>query len=314
MSEPTLPLRRREQRRALRPTCDSTAGTPTLAVAAALALALAGAGCSATTPFDDPSGLDRNRHIELDGADNFRDMGGYSTEDGRRVRWGKLFRSDDLTRLSPDDLEVLEALGIRMVCDFRSRRERKHEPDRLPRRRPNVEALEITMDDADPQTVRGRVLSGTLDEHDYRAVMTKGYRSFVAKHTPQFASLLRSLTDSTNIPALVHCTGGKDRAGFAAALVLRTLGVPKETVMADYLLTNNYTERKREHQLWLIWFASLFRVSPESARPLMRANPAYLDAAFAEIDTRYGSFDAYVENGLGLDETDVEHLRSMLLE
>ena len=103
------------------------------------------------------------------------------------------------------------------------------------------------------------------------------------------------------MPALFHCTAGKDRTGFAAALVLLALGVPRETVLEDYLLTNRYRERFDRRVLRWVPLASLFRTRAEDMRPLLEARPEYLEAAFQVMEEEYGGVDGYLERGLGVD-------------
>src|SRR4029450_8662542 len=113
----------------------------------------------------------------------------------------------------------------------------------------------------------------------------------------------------SQLPALVHCTAGKDRTGFAAAVVLRTLGVPEETVYEDFMLTNTYTASQIERTLWIIRLVSLFRTDPEKVRPVLGAERAYLEAAFDEIRKDYGSFDEYRRKALGFDDAETAAFR-----
>ena len=112
----------------------------------------------------------------------------------------------------------------------------------------------------------------------------------------------------------MHCTAGKDRAGFASALLLSVLGVPRETVMEDFLLTNVYTAQKTESRLRRIELMSFFRADSDALRPRFGVEPAYLEAAFGEIDARHGDFDTYRRVALGLDDAEVEAFRALVLE
>jgi protein-tyrosine phosphatase len=126
--------------------------------------------------------------------------------------------------------------------------------------------------------------------------------------------MFERIVQPENLPALVHCTAGKDRAGFASAMVLSVLGVPRETVMEDFLLTNHYTAADTEKRLFQIELFSLFRVDGDALRPLFGVEPAYLDAAFEAIEARYGDFETYRREALGLDDAEVEAFRASLLE
>ena len=256
----------------------------------------------------------KQRHVALEGAQNFRDLGGYATDDGRHVRWGLLYRSDNLSELTDADLERLRALGLRLVCDFRSSEEKDEAPDRLPAADPPaVAALPIFDASFSPSGLREQLTSGELDV-DLRAMLTEANRLFATRFAPQYAAMFERITQPENLPALVHCTAGKDRAGFASATILRVLGVPEETVYEDFLLTNHYTGAKIEQTLWTIRLVSLFRVDPDQVRPVLGVERGYLAAAFDEIQKEYGSFDAYRRDALGLTDAETEAFRAIALE
>jgi protein-tyrosine phosphatase len=255
------------------------------------------------------------RILPLDGAHNARDLGGYAAEDGRHVRWGLLYRSDALGDLSAEDVAYLGRLGVREVVDFRSDPEREREPDRLPASPAlHVVRRPIFGEALDPRALRDRLLSGHARADEMRSLLVEANRAFATNFAPVYAGFLRDLADPTNLPALFHCTAGKDRAGFAAAALLLALGVPRETVMQDYLLSNAASESSTRRTLWLVRVFSFFRTDPDDARPLLEARPEYLQAAFDTIDSRYGGDEAFLRNGLGLDPATLTRLRTNLLE
>ncbi len=256
----------------------------------------------------------RQRHVVLDGAQNFRDLGGYETDDGRRVRWKLFYRSDNLAELSDADLTRLKQLGIRLICDFRSPDERGEAPDRLPEPRPRVAELEIFDEAFAMKGFRERLGSGDLGDLDLRQALIEGNRLFAAKFAPVYAAMFERLSQSENLPALIHCTAGKDRAGFGAAMILSVLGVSRETVLEDFLLTNFYTAEKIERTLWMIRLMSLFQIDAERVRPALGVERAYLEAAFDEIGKRYGDFDRYRREALGLDDAELAAFRALALE
>ncbi|MGH7289213.1 MAG: tyrosine-protein phosphatase [Myxococcota bacterium] len=257
----------------------------------------------------------KRRHVALEGANNFRDLGGYATADGRTVRWGLLYRSDNLSHLTDADLATLSRLGIKLVCDFRSAPEKAEEPDRLPAESPpQVAELPIFDESFSPSAFRERLMSGDLEDLDLRKALTDANRLFATRFAPQYAEMLELVSRPAELPALVHCTGGKDRAGFASAVILRTLGVPEETVFEDFLLTNHYTADHIERTLWRIRLASLFRVDPERVRPVLSVERGYLAAAFEEIAAKYGSFDGYRREALDFSDAQTEAFRRLALE
>lgn len=255
------------------------------------------------------------RRLALDGTDNFRDLGGYETSDGRRVRWGLLYRSNDLSQLTSRDLEYLSGLGVRLVCDFRSEGERTRQPDRTPTSpAPDFAFLPVSVVGVDPVAMREKIRTGKLSARGLDRVMTAAYRSFVTDFADEYAAMFRRISKPGMLPTILHCTAGKDRAGFAAALALLALGVPEETVFEDYLLTNTYRADYNRFILRVVPIFSLFRTSREELAPLLEARPGYLRAALDAIDANYGSLDRYLEDGLGVTPADRERMRAIFLE
>ena len=223
----------------------------------------------------------RARHIVLEGAANFRDLGGYSTEDGRTVKWGTFYRSDMLADLSDADVEKVATLGIRLVCDFRGPEEWQEEPDRLPADpAPEVAHLEIWDPSFSSKGVQ-QAMGDADSEIDLGNLLVEGNRMFAGKFSDRYADMFERITNADNLPALVHCTAGKDRAGFASALILRTLGVPMETIYSDFLLTNHYTAARIEEQVFQIRLFSLFRVDADDLRSLMGVERRFLEVSEA---------------------------------
>lgn len=264
------------------------------------------------------------RRLPLDGPDNFRDLGGYETGDGRRVRWNRLYRSNDLSGLTGEDLQYLAGVGINLICDFRSERERTEAPDRefLPAGAPQVhpeydppEWLNLTVEQTglDPQVVREQIQSGTISAVAMRRVMRRAYRSFVTDYSDQWAELFRKIAVDTNLPTVVHCTAGKDRTGFASALILLALGVPEKTVFEDYMLTNQY--RRNFYAFVLRWVSlySFFRTDPDDLIPLLEARPEYLRESLDAIRENYGTVEAYLDDALDVTPTMMEQIRANLL-
>lgn len=254
------------------------------------------------------------RRLPLEGAHNFRDLGGYETTDGRFVRWGVLYRADDLADLSDEDLEYLAALRLRWVCDFRSEEERTEKPDRLPASDPpTLEVLEISGTSIPMSELRDRIMSGDFEGIDMSEILVEGNRAFATKFAHRYRTLFERIADPERLPAVIHCTAGKDRTGLGAALILLALGVPRDTVFEDYLATNHYVHDETERTLQFIRFASLFRTHPDQIRPLFGVRREYLQAAFDAIEGQYGSVDAYLREALGLTDSERSHLRAAML-
>lgn len=253
------------------------------------------------------------RKLPFAGAHNFRDLGGYTTADGRSVKWGVLYRSDSLADLTDDDLQFMARLGLQQVVDFRSPFEKEEDPDRLPE---DINYVEIPVD-VEGTAVKElfeRIGSGDLEGLDIENMLVKANHAFVTESLAPFQEYIHRLLDPGNLPSVAHCTGGKDRAGFAAAVTLLALGVPRDQVVRDFMLTNTYTEERIERLLWIIRIGSLFRTDPEEVRPLLGVEPRYIEAALQAMESEYGSIEGFVRDGLGLNDQQLQQLRENLLE
>lgn len=262
----------------------------------------------------------RTRHLPLAGAENFRDVGGYATSDGRTVAWGRLFRSSHLGHLTAEDHASIDRLGIRLVCDLRADSERADVANRFPAASPTttgtatkVLSLPIDFPALEPGLVRRRLLGREFAAGAIAETVLAAYRAYVSDYGPVFAQLLAALAEPDHLPALFHCNAGKDRTGFATMVVLLTLGVPRSTIVEDYLLTNQLTRSTTRRRAWLVFLASRLSVRPREMRALLEAREPYLDAAFAEMEARHGSIDAYLHDALGVTDTLRERLRTALL-
>ncbi len=255
-----------------------------------------------------------HRHLEFQGIANFRDLGGYTTEDGRQVRWGSLYRSGQLSDATGRDREDLAGLGLYKLIDFRSRQEREDEPSALPSPTEfRVVELPVLEDENLPQVLAERINTNNFAGFRVDDVMIEANRQFVLNHTPEFSGFMVHVLEAEGRPVLWHCTGGKDRTGFAAAILLRALGVPQDTVMQDYLLSEQYSVEAHRKDLLLLKVLKSDQAA-EVVRELLGVKPGWLQAAFDTIDEEYGSFDNYLLEGLGLGPDDIAELKSHLLE
>ena len=277
-------------------------------ISTALIFLLILSGC-ATHPPSHPS------RVDLLGTRNLRDVGGYATIDGKQVKKGVLYRSDDLADLSSSDLETFAALGVKRVYDLRSEGEIEGDPNRLPEESP-IELVELPMyfPSMDPALMQRKILDGDVKKGEFHQLMMDAYRHFALEERPQLATILRDLSEPGGLPALVHCTHGKDRTGITVAITLRAVGVPQETVVQGYMLSNKFWESEVSRLSCLASCASFFRTPRDEVRALLEVRPEYLEAAFAAIDEHYGSFDNYLDQGLGIDEATLQRLRAALLQ
>jgi protein-tyrosine phosphatase len=249
--------------------------------------------------------ISAERRLPFEGARNLRDLGGYPVAAGGSVRWKVLYRSDSLAELTPADLETLTMLNLHTLIDFRTEAERKIRPNRLPPGLP-LNVVEIGFLAAGGHEMLRNAALGLIDEHDVQAILMAHYQSFPVAHNPEYRQLIAHIERAVGRPVLFHCTSGKDRTGFGAAVILLALGARREAVLEDYVLTNHY-KRDIQHLLSA-------KTSPAVAEALMSAEPRYLRASFKAIDEHYGSDDAYLERGLGLGAERREKLRTFLTE
>jgi len=256
-----------------------------------------------------------HRLVNFEGISNFRDLGGYATADGRTVKWGVLYRSAHLGEATDEDLQALADLGLVALVDFRSAFEKEEEPNRLPQPT-GFAVVEIpTLDGGDnavTDEIRAAFESGDFTGFDPNGFMLEANRQFADRFTPQFSQFLRTVIDADGAPVAWHCSAGKDRTGYAAAILLRILGVPQEQVLEDYALSKEYSLAARRNQILMVRLLQGQEAADKLAI-IMGVEKPWLEAAFAEIDRRWGTFDHYVRDGLGLDEADIARLRGNLL-
>ncbi len=275
--------------------------------------------CSKSTPLDARplpaiASKDVSRKLPFDGAHNFRDLGGYKTVDGREIRRGLLYRSDKLSDLSERDEQYLERLDIRRIVDFRSETERSESPNRIaPDSSIAIVNKPIDVDAAAVDLLAERITASDTSVAEMAQLLIDANRQMVEEFTPVYRDYMQELLQEGNYPTVFHCTAGKDRTGLAAALVLSAVGVPRETIMQDYLATNAYTADYIERMVTLIKVGSLFQANTEAVRALFAVDERYLGEAFAAIDEHYGSMDNYLAEGLGLGDTERQQLRHILL-
>ena len=253
---------------------------------------------------------------KLDSINNFRELGGLPTEDGRQVRSRALFRSGHWGHASEADQEELARLGVRVVIDFRSAQDIEHDgSDRLP---PGTELVLIpTGDPAAADDTRTLIVEGSLEtlrEHfgDGRAeqYMIRGASALVTERPDSYTRFFRRLAEPGCPPALFHCSAGKDRAGWAASSLLLALGVVREHVFDHYLLSNETFDANRQN-------LGLPQADPEVlelVRPLTKVRAEYLEASIRTAEERWGSLDGYFHEGLGLSDEALEQLRTNWLE
>lgn len=253
------------------------------------------------------------RTLNLEAGCNFRDLGGYLTHDGRRIRPGLLFRSGVMSYLTPRDRERVSSLGIRAICDLRRPKERQTEPSHWP-----DASIRVLCWDQGPDPTSSN-LSQCRTPEEAREAMIELYRAMPLSLEPRLRGTFQCLAEG-NVPLIFHCAAGKDRTGLAAALILHALGVPRETILEDYRLTNqavNLEQFLAEHRhagLGLGNPSHPLVVLPREVRQLMMAaHDSYLETALARIEKDHQSIDDYLEAKLGVDHHQRNAIRERVL-
>lgn len=246
---------------------------------------------------------DERRVLDLEGGVNFRDLGGYRTENGQMVKWNTVYRSGSPADLTQADKAELSRLGIRTFCDFRSTEEREKEPNPYVAENSNVEYW--TRDYAMSAGDLMRVLGGPeASAENSRKAMTGLYRTIAQDHAQSYAQMFRYLAEGRT-PLAFNCSAGKDRAGTGAALLLTLLGVPRESVIADYALSDDVVDYRAQMQKAAeknTSYAALSQLPWETVAPLVKSDPIYIKSAFAALEEEYGSVDAFIERELGVTQ------------
>lgn len=237
----------------------------------------------------------------LQGASNFRDVGGYRNAEGRRVRRGQVFRSDHLAGLTDEDLVRLQGLGIGHSLDFRGAAECAATPYALP----GVQRVALTIEPTVIARMQALVAQGVVPTTEETVnLMCETYRDFVNHNAATFGRFLKHLLEQPT-PQVFHCTAGKDRTGFAAALLLSALGVDRPTIEHDYLLTNQLY--KRDTRLEGLGQAHVMKV-------LWQVQSEFLEAAFDAVDQQHGGMRDYLHGAIGLSPQELVALQRLMLE
>ncbi|EEL49991.1 MULTISPECIES: tyrosine-protein phosphatase [Bacillus cereus group] len=253
------------------------------------------------------------RRLPLQGAYNFRDLGGYETSDGRKVKWGKLYRSEELAGLTEWDIAYLQQSGLKLICDYRTDFEVTHKPN------PSIAGarqvcLPVMQDIAKDLNINEFFQVGDLSmlgkPGEYLVKMNQGF----VEGNEAFVRFLQFAQDPKSLPLVNHCTAGKDRTGFGSALVLLLLGVPEETVMQDYLLSNGFREKLNQKMMAFLGAKLQNEESKEILGAMFEARAEYLQAAIDEIKRAFGNVENYAETGLGFTKDQLENMKALLLE
>jgi protein-tyrosine phosphatase len=240
------------------------------------------------------------RHVLLEGAVNFRDVGGYPTRDGRSTAWNKVFRSDGLSELSDADLETIATLGIRSVLDLRTTFE--------------FESGVFPIDKVDVTLSHLPLMESVPDPESFKKIpgfLASTYVEMLEEAGDHVAQALRIVADPANLPAIIHCTVGKDRTGVLVAVILSLLGVANDTIVADYALSAGAMEAVKARLI--ARFPDAEELINDHAAEILSAEGENMIFLLDAVAEKWGSMEAYVAT-IGLSDDDLVALRAALLE
>ena len=245
------------------------------------------------------------RNIQLEGATNFRDLGGYEASEGSKIRKGLIYRSDHLSNLTSSDFNVLNKLGIKTVCDFRSENEMIENPSPF-NQSSSPKLLHIPIKTLGTQDLQELSSREGITSQELANALQSHYVLYVNQHKKKYSSFLENIALG-EIPIVFHCFAGKDRTGFASLLLLGLMGVKKDVIIEDYLLTNKYYKGPTSGSNWN-------EVISEKIKPLFEARIDYINAAFNEIESRYIKIDDFVIKELNINLDIIDKIKNKLLE
>lgn len=239
--------------------------------------------------------IDSTRILQVKGGYNFRDLGGIKTKDGRIIRKNLLFRTDELSNLEPEDLDLLAGLNIQTVIDFRTDQERAKSVDRLPTT--CKQEIQLNIVAANMDAFVEEIKAGNTD---FKKLLLNFYQDLVLGDNAikEYSRFFEILQNTDNLSIIYHCTAGKDRTGIATALILEALQVDWKDIEADYMLSNIFLEKK---------YASYINENPALA-DLFLVRPEYLQRAIEVIIEKYNSVDNYLKTVL---QVDIELMRKL---
>lgn len=252
-----------------------------------------------------------DRRLPLSQAVNFRDIGGYRTYDKRIVKTGLLYRSDHLSRLTLTDQQLLQSLRFKVVCDLRTLREQQNAPDCLPRDGSiRLHSLPVEANNFDPATVMERLKLGD-DAWLSKDFFIKLYQDYLDDFGPVWGKVFTLVASHQNLPLVFHCTGGKDRTGICAALLLKALGVSETSIISDHNLSNIYNAERL--QPIYAEFAAI-GIEAEKVEPYLQAPIEPLVAMLEHLKKKYTTIEDYLLTKASINRPTLRALQTGLLQ
>ncbi len=252
------------------------------------------------------SGVVANRVIEMNNIKNFRDIGGYYTSDSRQLKWGKIYRSADLSSATLYDQEKIRRLKIKTVIDFRSEKTTRKYPILL---HPSINKIALPLAPMDGEKLDMELQNESFNRSDAIRYVQESYVDIIENHKQQFGDMFDLLTNESNYPILLSGSLGKDGVGIASYLILYAIGVPHNTIIQDYMLSNKLIDPAKAE----IDAGNFSEPVQEAITAMLSANRSYINYVVDQINIKYGSVDNYLEEELRVTISKKNLLRKYLL-
>lgn len=266
---------------------------------------------SAELCFDDGTCAETaERIVPLASVPNFRDIGGYLTHDGKTVRWGLIYRASSLAYLSDTDAQRLREMDLRTICDLRTAEEMQNDPDKVP---DGMTYIALSPEADDNRLIQ--IFRLLADRHYIDKLLPDLYtRVMLDNNAHLFGTIMKRIAEDDNLPLLIHCAAGKDRTGIAVALLLSVLGVPRETIIADYTLSNASFDYFYQISQRVLHQLATFGIPQSRTRVLLLADAKVMEDTLFHIHSRYGSAANYLRKKANVEQATLDRIRERLLE
>jgi len=255
------------------------------------------------------------RILNLQGVSNFRDVGGITNKDGKKIKSGLLFRSAELSRLTEKDLEHIRKLNVKTILDLRTTAEKQSKLFPLSNS-DHMRIISIPISDREKEMTQKEFFHFLISKgrkFDFGKYLQDIYFKIAFERQEEINKAVYHLSDKNNLPAIIHCTAGKDRTGFISALIQLALNVDAESVLQDYLLSNELLAKQANRLIRQVRLMSLFRISAKQLKPLMEAKSIYLTDVLDEIHKRYNTVADYLIEGCKIDKSKLLAIESIFL-
>lgn len=256
----------------------------------------------------------RKRHIKLKGVQNLRDLGGYSTPNGKKTKWKTIYRSDNLDKITKRDIPDFKKLGIRLIIDLRAEDEQSQKINKdMIFNKSRIKNIPIRNSYKKHSDLKRELFYGKLSDANLKEELIKIYQKAILNYKSELMLILNLLLDPNNYPVLINCNTGKDRTGVVCAIILLAVGVSRQTILEDYMLSKKYLDPMIKRLVFKVRLMSLFRANVIQIKNILDTNPEYLNATFKTIDNEFGTAESCLKY-LGIDGKKKNKLVNLICE